>query len=149
MYMKNTTIKIVFVVVVVAILGFVIFKSNVHAPTEVTPTAQITGDTADFVSLSVMPGATVSGQVTVVGSIKGAYFFEATARGALLDANKNVFKSFPLTATGEWMTSDPVAFTATFDTTGLTGPGFIRLSNDNPSGDPARDKYIDIPVVFQ
>ena len=48
------------------------------------------------------------------------------------------------------MTTDAVSFTGTVDLTGIRATqGYIRLGNENPSGDPSGDKYVDIPVVFQ
>ena len=51
---------------------------------------QISGDTADLVSISPIAGQTLLGTQTIIGSLSGGYFFEANARGILLDANKNV-----------------------------------------------------------
>ncbi len=110
----------------------------------------ISGDAANLVYSPFPPRGNLPPGITKVeGSIKGGYFFEATARGMLLDADKNILKKFQLKATTDWMTSEPVTFTASIDATGLSGSGYIRLANDNPSGDPARDKYIDIPVRFE
>ena len=68
----------------------------------------------------------------------------------MLDENKNTLKTFPLTSTSDWMTTDAVSFTGTVDLTGIRATqGYIRLGNENPSGDPSGDKYVDIPVVFQ
>ncbi len=108
------------------------------------------GDVANLQELSIVPGETISGAQVITGVLTGAYFFEANARGALLDADKNVLREFPVTATTDWMTSGPVSFTLTADVTGLpAGEGYLRIANDNPSGDPALDKHMDIPVRFQ
>jgi hypothetical protein len=113
-------------------------------------TQSISGDTANLVRISIQPGDAVTNGQTITGAVKGSYFFEANAVGKLLNANKNTLKQFPITATGNWQTADAVNFSFVLDTNGLPkGTGFIRIQNDNPSGDPARDKYIDIPVVFQ
>ena len=113
---------------------------------------KIAGDVSDFVSFSIAPGAKLTSSSTVVtGSIKGGYFFEGNARGLLLNINKNKVSEFLLKATSEWMTDGPVSFTATMDSTNAPSGdlGFIRLLNDNPSGDMTRVKYIDIPISFQ
>ncbi len=111
---------------------------------------EIEGNKADLMSISVSPGSIVKGKVTVTGSIKGAYFFEANAIIQLLDANKVVLKSGNITAIGDWMTSDPVAFSGTIDATGIpAGAGYLRIKNDNPSDLPQNDKYIDIPIFYQ
>ncbi len=114
------------------------------------PAPLITGDTANLVSFSIAPGQQVSGTMTATGTLTGAYFFEANIRVNILDANKVALKQSYGTATTDWMTSGPISFTTNLDFTGIpAGNGFVRLMNDNPSGDPANDKYIDIPVVFQ
>ena len=156
---KNTTTTTTIILVLVVILGFVVYgliKKPAPTPTQdntpvvVTPTAAISGDTANFVAFSIAPGATVSGPVTATGIIKGAYFFEANIRVNILDANKVLLKAGHGTATTDWMTSDAVSFTTNLDFTGIpSGNGYIRIMNDNPSGDPVNDKFIDIPVVFQ
>lgn len=107
------------------------------------------GDTADLVSTIITSGQHVSGVQPVAGTLKGGYFFEAQARGMLLDGNKKVIQTFPLHAFDDWMNPSGARFYASVDTsTAPKGPGFIRLANDNSSGDPTKDKHIDIPVIF-
>ena len=119
------------------------------APASSTSKA-VFGTTGDLVDFSIPRNSTVSGVTDASGILKGGYFFEATARGMLLDATKTEVKSFPITAVGEWMTSEGVAFTMSFDASDMpAGPGYIRIANDNPSGDPANDKFVDVPVKFQ
>ncbi len=130
-------------------LGQTQIKDNAGGP-DYTPNLEITGNKDDLVSLSVKPGDTIKGKITVTGSVKGAYFFEANAGMQLLDANKVVLKSGNITATSDWMTSDPVSFTGTIDATGIpSGSGYLRIKNDNPSDLPQNDKYIDIPIFYQ
>jgi hypothetical protein len=50
---------------------------------------------------------------------------------------------------GSWQSGSPVDFTATLTFKSATGSGFLILSNDNPSGDPANSKTYKVPVVFQ
>ncbi len=150
----NSKINTVLLVVVILLLGAGFWMINkkpvVNTPPVVATTPAISGDVGNFVSFSVAPGTTVSGVIKATGSLTGGYFFEANMGVKILDANKNVLKSTNGTATSDWMTSDPVSFTTTLDFTGIpAGQGYIRLHNDNPSGMPENDKYIDIPVVFQ
>ena len=122
-------------------------KDSTVIPVPVQPA--VTGDTADFVSFSVPPGQKVSGKIAATGSIQNSYFFEATLVVKILDANKNVLKEDFGTATTDWTNAGPVSFATSLDFSGISpGNGFIRLENDNPSGNPANDKYVDIPVVF-
>ncbi len=140
----------IIVIVAVALAGLYFAKHQAEKAALPNPNVPaITGNTADLISFSIAPGADVEGTVTATGSLKGAYFFEARAQGMILDASKNIVARFPIDATSSWLTSDGVAFTAVIDASqAVPGPGYIRLQNDNPSGDPIRDKYVDIPVVF-
>lgn len=148
-------ISISLVVIVLAILALLFSRKpavTIVAPGGDTgiPALTLSGNTNDLVASSLAPGASVSGVMTITGSLQGSYFFEATAQGSVLDADKKLLKRFPLSATGDWMTAGPVPFSGSVDLTGIPpGNGYIRLGNDNPSGDPSRDKYVDIPVVFQ
>ncbi len=153
--MKDTK-TIVLAVLVLAILStgvyFLAEKGNTPSPepiaTESAPA--ISGDTANLVALSVSAGQTLSGTVTITGALTGAYFFEANARGMLLDENMTPVLQFPIGATSEdWMTTEAVSFSATVLVPGtLKGSGYLRIANDNPSGDPVNDRFIDVPVVF-
>ena len=153
--MKDTK-TIVLAVLVLAVLSagvyFLAEKGNtpVSEPVPTEQTSVISGDTGNLVSLSVSAGQTLSGSVVITGALKGAYFFEANARGMLLDATKTIVQQFPIGATSEdWMTIEAVPFSATVDVSPvLKGPGYLRIANDNPSGDPVNDRFIDVPVVF-
>lgn len=125
-------------------------ESPVVNMTPVVKISEITGNKEDLVSFSVNAGSDVSGILYLTGSVKNGYFFEGNIKVDLLDANKNIMKSGFGTATTEWTTTDPVSFTSTIDSTGLIGPGYILIQNDDPSGgegNPA--KQIFIPVVFK
>lgn len=161
--MQNKKYVIVMVVIIAAIiaLAIIIRPSITVAPIDTgagnatnTPDTslvpKITGDMANLVSISIKPGDTLSGTVTVTGALKGGYFFEANAVGMFLDANKNIVTSFPIAATSDWMTADAVSFAFTQSTADVPkGQGYLRVHNDNPSDIPANDKYVDIPVNFQ
>ncbi len=155
--MENNLKRIIIalLLVVVGVLVYTAFKPKAEAPLTENPTIQIpepvvTGNAGDLVSFSVLPGGTISGVQTVTGTVQGGYFFEANILVNILGANMAVLKSGYGTATTDWMTAGPVTFTSSIDATGLpTGPGYIELRNDNPSGDPIYDKSIFIPIVIQ
>ncbi len=147
---NNNTIIAILVLIIIGFLAYTFYKKPAVTTPPVTQTPSMSGDVGNFVSFSIAPGTIVSGVMVVTGSVKGAYFFEANMIAQILDANKNVLKSAPAAATTDWMTSDPVSFTTTLDFTGIpAGQGYIRLHNDNSSGMPENDRFIDIPVVFQ
>ncbi len=111
---------------------------------------EILGNKENLISFSVKPGQVVSGKMEVTGSISGGYFFEANVLINILDANKNILRKGYGTATTDWMTSDPVSFTASIDFTGLNkGNAYIEIQNDDPSdGEGGPAKKILIPVII-
>ncbi len=91
----------------------------------------------------------VQSPLVVSGQALGTWYFEASFPVRLLDANGNELASTPAQAQSDWMTTDMVPFTATLTfSTPVTPTGTLILKNDNPSGDPQRDKQISIPVRF-
>ncbi len=146
----NTKKKIIVLIFIAVIaIAFGLSKKNAVSPdlSSVTPT--VLGNTGDLVSFSVAAGAPVSGNMTITGSVQNAYFFEANILVKVLDANQNVLVDTYGTATTDWMTTAPVSFTTNIDFTNLpSGPGYIMLENDNPSGDPNLVKQILIPVII-
>ena len=110
---------------------------------------KISGNKDDLVSFSVKPGDTVSGVLNFVGTVKGAYFFEANIGINILDENKQLLKAGNAMATSDWMTSGAVSFEGSIDLSGLpSGKGYIQIANDNASGLPENDKFIYIPIVI-
>lgn len=111
---------------------------------------EILDNKQDLVSFSVEPGQKVGGLMEVMGVVKGGYFFEANILVNILDVNKNILKNSYGTATTDWMTTDPVSFTASIDFTGLNqGPAFIEIRNDDPSdGEGGTAKKILIPIII-
>jgi hypothetical protein len=142
------------VVLILVIFGgiYLSTKKKVDAPVVVVPenNLKILGNKEDLVSFSLNPGDTVSGILNLSGSVRNAYFSEGNILVKLLDENQNVLKEGHGTATTEWMTVEPISFTASIDSTGLKGKGYILIQNDDPSdGEGGPAKKILIPVVFQ
>ncbi|MDE1924563.1 MAG: Gmad2 immunoglobulin-like domain-containing protein [Patescibacteria group bacterium] len=96
------------------------------------------------------PNASVASPLMVEGQARGNWFFEATAPMALLDANGSVIAQGAITDSGDWTSGDFGAFTGslTFPDQPAGSQGTLVLSNDNPSGNPATQKTLDIPVTF-
>lgn len=142
--MKTKTLILLFILFIGA--GYLFLKPDI-TPDE---GLNLLGNSADLVEISITPGDVVTNGDIISGEVQNAYFFEANAIGMLISANAGESVTFPITATEDWMTTEPVSFEFTLDTTGIpTGPGYIRIQNDNPSDDRSLDRYVDIPVVFQ
>ena len=107
------------------------------------------GNKDDLISFSILPNTKVHGILSYRGVIQGAYFFEANIGINILDLNKKVLKASYAVAKTDWMTTLPVSFEGNIDFTGLpTGPAYFQIHNDNPSGLPANDKSILIPIII-
>ncbi|HRH30702.1 MAG TPA: Gmad2 immunoglobulin-like domain-containing protein [Candidatus Paceibacterota bacterium] len=148
-------IKNIILVLVLVGVSFFIFNmktgKQAPVPNEQEQVVSVMGpNKEDLLALSIAPGSTVTGEFVLEGIVKNAYFFEGNISIDLLDANQNLLKVGYGTATTDWMTVEPVTFTANLDATGLTGPGYIKIQNDDPSdGEGGPAKIILVPVVFQ
>jgi hypothetical protein len=148
-------LKIILGVVLILVIFVAIYlytTKKADTPEVLVPknNLEILGNKEDLISFSVKPGDTVSKILSLIGSVQGYYYSEGNILIKLLDENQNILKEGNGTATTEWMTSDPVSFTATIDSTGLDGKGYILIQNDDPSGgEGGPAKKIFIPVVFK
>lgn len=93
----------------------------------------------------------VSVPFDVTGQVPGNWSFEASFPVELLDKNGNSLTSIPAHLTGDWMTSDLVPFTVTFDATDLdyVGKATLVLHKDNPSGLSENDDSVMLDITLQ
>ncbi|MCX6819690.1 MAG: Gmad2 immunoglobulin-like domain-containing protein [Candidatus Adlerbacteria bacterium] len=159
MHTKKLILAIVlfFVIIIgLAVLAFVP-SHNAHAPTgntQATTTPTTATEPAHLADLIVvtspLPHATVTSPLVVTGQARGNWYFEASAPVELRNAAGAVIAQGHVEAQGDWMTTEYVPFTAilTFPAQAPGSVGMLVLKNDNPSGDPAREKELDIPVHF-
>jgi hypothetical protein len=140
-------IGIIFVLVIV--FGFYLFGNKENNEKIPIVKNEIVGNKDDLVSFSIEAGQSISGLINVDGQIRRGYFFEGNILINLLDKEGKMLKQGHGTAISDWMTAEPVSFTASINTIGLSGPGYIEIKQDDPSdgeGGPARK--ILIPVIF-
>ncbi len=98
---------------------------------------------------SVQPNQTITNPVELKGEARGYWYFEASFPVELRDSNDLLLASGIATAQGDWMTVDFVPFAATLTfSQPTTATGKLILKKDNPSGDPANDDSLVMPVVF-
>ena len=101
---------------------------------------------------SPVPNATVTSPLQIAGEARGSWFFEGSFPVKLLDSQGNVVGQGIAQAQGDWMTTDFVPFKATVTyiakTQVIGSAGTLRLEKDNPSGLPANDDALTIPVVI-
>lgn len=88
--------------------------------------------------------------VQLKGEARGNWFFEASFPVKMLDANGIEIGSGIAQANGDWMTENFVPFTASvvFAPQAAGTHGTLVLQKDNPSGLPANDDSLSIPVTF-
>lgn len=92
----------------------------------------------------------INSPITVTGEARGNWYFEATFPVEVLDEDGTVLGSGPVQAQGEWTTTDYVPFSGTINFTKPKGQnGTVVFKKDNPSGLPANDDSVSIPVIFQ
>lgn len=105
---------------------------------------------ADLIEVDApLPQAAVSSPLSISGRARGSWYFEATAPVELKDSSGTVIAHGTIRAQGSWTTSDFVPFVGTLTFSSPATPtGTLVLKNDNPSGDPKKQKELDIPVVF-
>ncbi len=97
-------------------------------------------------------GDTISSPVTVKGEARGNWYFEASFPVVIVDWDGRIIADGPAQAKGDWMTTDYVPFEVTLTFTKPEGNNFrgaVILRKDNPSGLPANDMALEIPVTLQ
>ncbi len=112
----------------------------------------ISSDDAQEVGVTVtnvQAGDIVRSPLTVEGSAKGTWYFEASFGLQLLNAQGNILDEAPAQAEGNWMTEEQVPFTGTltFNVSKLTDATLV-LRKANPSGLPENDAEIRLPVLL-
>jgi hypothetical protein len=103
----------------------------------------------DLVLQAPTEGSIVESPVSLTGEARGTWYFEAIAGVKITDANAAVLGEGIVTAQSDWMTTDFVSFDGAVSFTPPATPtGFIVFEKENPSGLPANDASISIPITF-
>lgn len=91
----------------------------------------------------------VTSPLRIQGKAVGPWYFEAVFPIELFDGNGTSLVQGQGTAQGDWMTTSLVPFTASLVfAPPSTATGTLILKKDNPSGEPANDDQLTIPVTF-
>jgi hypothetical protein len=153
-------LSIVGILIIVAAIILFVLPGNTKAPTienqaTTTPAAETPaqeGPSLDNLLTvdSLRNGDTVASPLTVTGSARGTWYFEASFPVEIKNASGTVIAQGPAQAQGDWMTQDyvPFSITLTFPAQAAGSHGTVVLHNDNPSGNPATAKSLEIPVTF-
>lgn len=118
-------------------------------PSTSTTTPSATGKENLIRVTSVSSNQIVTSPLTVEGTARGYWYFEASFPVELLDGNGKRLAQGPATARTDWMTTEfvPFSITLTFAQP-TTATGTLILHKDNPSGLPENDDELRIPVRF-
>ncbi|PWB38672.1 MAG: hypothetical protein C3F02_03095 [Parcubacteria group bacterium] len=106
---------------------------------------------ADLVKLnSIIPYQKISSPMLISGQARGTWFFEGSFPIMITDWDGKIIGQGVAKADGEWMTEDFVPFyvSITFEKPTVYNNGSLILKKDNPSGLPANDDALEIPIVF-
>ncbi len=113
-------------------------------------TGTTTATTTMIKVTSPLPHAAIKSPITIKGTAVGSWYFEAQFPVEITDNNGKILGQAGAMAQGDWMTTNFVPFQATvsFTVPPTATSGMIVLKKDNPSGDPARDMSLTIPITF-
>lgn len=141
-------------IIIAAVLLFVL-PSPAHAPEYGVATPQ-KASLKDLIVLdSPLPGAVISSPLTLTGKARESWYFEASFPVEITDWDGRIIAQGHAEAQGDWMTTEYVPFTAVLAFTvpassaSVSHTGSLILHNDNPSGDPARERALTVPIVFK
>jgi hypothetical protein len=118
---------------------------------------QISDETGNSINItSPDRNATVTPPLLIEGEAPGDWYFEATFPIVLTDWDGRIIAEGYAQATDDWMTSDMVPFEATiefespYESTDqyFMSRGSLILQKANPSGLPANDASVELPVRF-
>src|SRR5438067_367295 len=144
--------KLVIALAVVIVAGVVVFfllPSKSQAPIVDVPLHVTYKDLVRVYTPS--QNAQVSSPLSLLGEARGTWYFEASFPVELKDASGKTIAQVPAQAQGDWMTTEfvPFSLSLTFPAQPSGSKGTLILHKDNPSGNPARDDSVSIPVVFK
>lgn len=145
-------ILIIFLILIIAGLGFYIFWTKTELKIVDTPRIDERASAPSTPPYFSTPkkNAKVASPLTVQGAVPSGWMFEGIVPVKLLDENKNVITQAPGEEVnpGAWMDEEPDQFTATLTFTTTAKSGYLVVGADNPSGLPENDKSYEIPVKF-
>lgn len=98
---------------------------------------------------SVLPNQIITSPLTIIGSARGSWYFEATFPVLILDEQGNILAEHYAEAKDSWMTNDFVPFEAVLNfKIPITQKGTIVLKKSNPSGLIENEDELRIPILF-
>lgn len=134
------------VIIIIAIL--LVF---INPTPTVSPVSTQEPDPYEEVILDNLPAeSSVTSPLTISGTVPPGWMFEASFPITVLDENRNIITQGygePIPP-ANWMSDEPVRFSATLSFETDAESGYIRFEKDNPSGLPENADSQEIPVNF-
>ena len=149
-----TWYKLIFIIVLIALAGFLynFAKQTQSLSSAVSPVT----DGKDLIIITYPTRDTViTSPLVVTGKARGSWYFEGDFPVVLTDWDGLIIAEGYAEAKGGWMTPAYVPFEATLNFSNpatdqdFTHRGALILKKDNPSGLPANDASVEIPIRFK
>ena len=137
--------------------GYYVWRKNTSfnwnqtvPPSPTSTTNGVSTSTLEIVVAEPQPNQKVKSPIVLSGEARGTWYFEASFPVILQDSSGKVLAQVPAQAQSDWMTTSFVPFSAklSFIKPVYATSGVLIFKNDNPSGDPSRDKEVRVPVRF-
>ena len=146
---KEIWIVVILAIIIIALIAVLAF---VKKPLPTGPGLAPWADARTLSVISPTADQEVSSPLKITGIVGGSGWsgFEGQVGTVkLLDYKGAVLAQTYLAATTEW-TALPTKFEATLNFTAAnSGPATLEFRNENPSGDPARDRTITMPIKIK
>src|SRR5680860_575750 len=148
--MGNNNIVTWIVVIIIAILGVWLWQSGTDSsPSVPLDTEAIMYGNGQFFLNDFSENELITSPLSLSGEAVGPWYFEASFPIELKDGNGVVIADTIGETQSDWMVNTFVPFTATLTfATPATPSGTLILHKENPSGEPAYDDELIIPITF-
>lgn len=154
MNFKNI-IPIITIIVIVIVTGILVNRQTsqivIENSTSPSPEISIKNDRIASVYLTnIERDSEISLPIDIEGQAVGNWFFEASFPATVINDKEEIIAQGIMQAQGEWMTEEHVPFKGKLERiTDYTGPAFIVLKKDNPSGEARFDEDVKISVIIK
>jgi len=140
---KNIWIVVILGLVIIVLLGILVFLPVKHTTPQAVSGIEV---------ISPKVNEEISSPIKITGVVNGegwAGFEGQVGTVKLMDYKGNQIATGVLLATTDW-TNSQVSFATTLTFQSKTiGPMNLIFINENPSGDPVRDKVFNLPVKIK
>jgi hypothetical protein len=126
------------------------FTEDVSVTSNTTPTGYKSLKGVTIIVTEPLANTIVKSPLTIRGEVQGNWSFEASFPVAITDNSGNVLVQTPAQLKGDWMTDQMVPFEVIlqFQVPQGVSTGQLIFKKDNPSGLPANEDSLTIPVRF-